>query len=151
MRKHFLLFLMAIMSMAGWAGNVIITPHVIDVYYPAPSSVTDVEVTAENFDLSGDINALIGEGDNLFADMAAAKASLLENLQVTIVAGYSMPSVTGSAKYYFTVLGEGLDAKWNGTTFTMAYNGDLNVLPRDLATTNFYVAAGTDVTNGVYT
>ena len=130
--------LLTLVSLAGWAGNVIITPHVINVYYPAPKSVADVEVTAEHFDLSGDINALIGEGDDKFADMAAAKESLLNNLQVTIVQGYQMPVVTGSAKYYFSVLGEGLNAKWNGTTFTMAYNGDLNVLPRDLATVNFF-------------
>ena len=141
MRKHFLiLILMALLPLVGWAepapaGTVTITPHVINVYYPA----TAVPLVAlDNFDISGDIPAgFAGETDA--ERKAAAKASLLPNLQITIVGNADMPAVTGSVKYYFSVVGDNLDEKWDGTTFTMAYNGDLNVLPRDLATATFYV------------
>ena len=148
MRKHFLLLmLMALLPLAGWAdGSVTITPNVINVYYPATAVPA---ATVENFTLSGDVP--IGDGANQFESMAAAKQNLLQNLEITLVGNAKMPDVTGSVKYYFSVVGDNLDAKWDGITFNMAYNGDLNVLPRDLATVTFYVPAGTDVTGGVYT
>ena len=139
--------LMALLPLAGWAdGSVTITPNVINVYYPATAVPA---ATVENFTLSGDVP--VGEGANQFATMAAAKENLVQNLEITLVANAQMPDVTGSVKYYFSVVGDNLDAKWDGITFNMAYNGDLNVLPRDLATATFYVPAGTNVTNGVYT
>ena len=146
MRKHFLLLmLMALLPLAGWAdGSVTITPNVINVYYPATAVPA---ATVENFTLSGDVP--VGEGK--FETMAAAKANLVRNLEITLVANAKMPDVTGSVKYYFSVVGDNLDARWNGITFNMAYNGDLNVLPRDLATVNFSVPDGPDVTDGVYT
>ena len=142
---------MALLPLVGWAesapaGTVTITPHVINVYYPATAVP---QVALDNFDISGDIPAAFG--DTEAEKKAAAKVSLLPNLQITIVGNEDLPKVTGSVKYYFSVVGDNLDEKWDGTTFTMAYNGDLNVLPRDLATATFYVPAGTYVTGGVYT
>ena len=151
MRKHFLiLMLMALLPLAGWAvqnGTVTITPHVINVYYPATAVP---QVALDNFDISGDIPAAFGENDA--EKKAPPKASLLPNLQITIVeeTRYAQRGDWSFQYYYFSVVGDNLDEKWAGTTFTMAYNGAY-VLPRDLATATFYVPAGTDVTSGVYT
>ena len=142
MRKHFLiLMLLILVSLTGWAGNVTITPHVINVYYPQTAVPN---VTADDFALSGDIP------DAYANDAEGARASLLNNLTITIVDNGELPDVTGSVKYYFSIVGN-LPAAWEGTTFSMAYNGDLNVLPRDLNTVSFKVPTGTNVTAGVYT
>ena len=125
MRKHFLiLMLMALLPLAGWAGDVYITPNVINVYYP--DNVIPA-VTANDFAISGDIPAT-------FADAAAARASLIEAeaLSITLVGSVEMPELTGSRKYYFTIADLSENETWGGTTFHVTQNGDLNVLPRPL-------------------